>query len=276
METIKRSEQIEKLVSDLLDGKQHLSHSSFSAFLKSPAHFIDYKFGERKQKKEFDDGQLVDTILTENELFESKYIIMDRNTTLPFPDKNYQNKANREARDAFILENEGKGKKVVQDTDVAKAKEIVKSIKNCVPAWNILQVCDSFQERLEFNYQGFKWLGFKDASSEELTVDVKTAKTASKRGFKRSIWEYGYHRQGFIYNVGDGWIDKPYFLIAVEKEKPYAVGVHHLSKSMLETAQTQIERGLKDLRKCLIDPNLFKKSYDFHASHTHGVFDVVR
>lgn len=270
---LSKKEKISKLCADLLSGKEHLSFSSFNAFLKSPAHFIEYKFGEKVEKAEFNLGKLAHTILLEPQFIETRYLIFDREKVLPFPKKNYQTKANREARDLFI-ENAPANVEVVEKQDFKDVEELVDSIRKVSAAKGILDMCTMLEQALVFKYGGFTWKGFKDAGCEELTTDIKTAKDASKRGFKRSIRQYGYHRQSFLYNTADGQKHKPYFIIAVEKTKPYAVGLHRITPQLLDRAQQEIDKGLIEFRRCLLDEPLFLQSYEFWAKKSHGIFDV--
>lgn len=266
-------DKIRSFADRLLSGDEHLSFSSFKEFLKSPAHFIEYKFGKRKTSDAFRTGNLVDTLLLEPQEFDTRYKVFIREDVLPFPEKNYQTKANREARDEFYnsLPENIIG---IEDTEFREAENVVKAIRKIKTADGILNMCDAFQTPLDFKYQGFRFKGYKDASCMELTVDLKTTKDASQRGFKRAIRQYGYHYQAFLYNVGDGQIDKPYFIIAVEKESPYAAGVHRIGNSLLMKAQKQIDKGLLDLRRCLLDETLFYQSYEFWADKSYGIFEV--
>lgn len=266
-------EKITKLSEDLLSGKQHLSFSSLNAFMKSPAHFIEYKFGEKEVTDAFRTGNLVDTLLLEPQLFDSRYSVFDREVILPFPEKNYQTKANREARDEFH-ESLADNITPIEKDELSEAETIVKAIRKVKTADGILNLCDNFQGDLHFSYQGFKFRGRKDASCEELTVDLKTARDASQKGFKRSIRQYGYHRQAFLYNTGDGKMFKPYFIIAIEKNKPYAAGVHRITDSLLSKARKEIDTALINLRRCLINEDLFYQSYEFWADKNYGIFDV--
>lgn len=265
--------KIEELSADLLSGKQHLSHSSFSAFLKSPAHFIEYKFGEKKESDAFKVGKLVDTLLLERDKFDERYFVFNRDEVLPFPDKDYRIKANREARDTYLCSFQGL--EMIEQHELDDAEKIVASINSVKSARGLLDLCENSQEWLDFEWEGFKWKGAKDKSCEELTLDLKTTQDASFFAFKRSIKKFGYHRQAAIYNTGDGNINKPYFIIAVEKKSPYAVGVHHFQQSLIDEGLSQIQRGLESFRKCLLDESLFLQSYEFWAKKNHGVYEVA-
>lgn len=266
-------DRIRELSQNILDGKEHLSFSSFNAFLKSPAHFIEYKFGKKKKTDYFDVGNLIHTLLLEPKEFNTRYEIFDRKEVLPFPDKNYQTKANRVARDDFFASLPA-NVKAIEKADFEEAQTIVESIKKVKAAKGILEMCDTYEKELNFEYGGFNWKGFTDASCVELTVDLKTTKDASSNGFKRAIRQYGYHRQAFLYNMADNNKDKPYFIIAVEKEKPFGVSVNHITPQLIDKAKRQIDKGLIDFRRCLIDETLFLQTYEFWAKKSHGVFEV--
>lgn len=265
--------KITKLANDLLSGEQHLSHSSFSAFLKSPAHFIEYKFGEKKKTDAFAVGHLIHTLLLEPQEFQSRYVIWDRNEILPFP-KSTMNKKENKAAKAEFLESVGDNQEVIEKLEFEEAQAIVNAVKNTKSAKGILEMFTDFEQELNFEYGGFKWKGFKDATCTEITGDLKTTKDASRSGFKRSVRQFGYHRQAAMYNIGDGYLEKPYIIIAVEKTKPYAVGLHHMTPQLLKKGKEQIDKGLIDFRRCLADESLFLQSYEFWAKKTSGVFEL--
>lgn len=94
---------------------------------------------------------------------------------------------------------------------------------------------------------------FSSAIAGGVVVDVKTCRDASPREFERSIFSYGYHRQGAAYldaarAVG---LDAEHFvIIAVEKEPPYAVAVYRLTEGALDAGREQVRALLATYAMC--------------------------
>lgn len=84
-------------------------------------------------------------------------------------------------------------------------------------------------------------------------VDVKTTEDASPDAFTRSIFNYGYHRQGSFYLRGAaacGQVVEHFVIIAVEKCPPFGVGVYRLTDEALEAGETQLAPLIATFAKC--------------------------
>lgn len=85
-------------------------------------------------------------------------------------------------------------------------------------------------------------------------VDLKSTMDASLAQFERTIFNFGYHRQGAWYLQGFGAHHVEvahYCIIAIEKEPPYEVGVYRLTEEALTAGWDQIEPLLDLYRRCL-------------------------
>lgn len=87
-----------------------------------------------------------------------------------------------------------------------------------------------------------------------LLVDLKSARDASPRGFARACGEYGLHVQAAHYVRGyrqvmrsepAGWV-----LVAVEKERPFAVGVYALGSMSIDAADARVSEAMRRWRDC--------------------------
>lgn len=84
-------------------------------------------------------------------------------------------------------------------------------------------------------------------------VDIKTTRDASPLAFERSIFNFGYHRQGAHYLAGanaSGLPAQHFAIIAVEKEPPYAVAVYRLTEGALDAGAQQITPLLARYAAC--------------------------
>lgn len=85
-------------------------------------------------------------------------------------------------------------------------------------------------------------------------VDVKTTRDASPREFEKSIYSYGYHRQGALYLSGATTLGLPaghFVIIAVEKTPPFCVSVCRVSEGALNAGAEQITPLLRRYAECV-------------------------
>jgi len=85
-----------------------------------------------------------------------------------------------------------------------------------------------------------------------LLLDVKTTRDASPDGFAREVHKFGYHIQAAFYTRvlrASGLPADQMHFIAVEKEPPYAVGVHILTKEYLYLADQVVTRTLEQISR---------------------------
>ena len=77
--------------------------------------------------------------------------------------------------------------------------------------------------------------------------DIKTTDDASPRGFARSVGKYEYALQAAFYMHVLTCMEMPakrFIFVAVEKEAPFAVGVHELSIDYLDWAHKRMQNTL--------------------------------
>ena len=84
-------------------------------------------------------------------------------------------------------------------------------------------------------------------------VDLKTTPNASPGEFERTIYRYGYHRQGALYLRAAreaGLPARHFVIIAVEKEPPYGVILYRLTDEAIRLGEVQIDAALALYRRC--------------------------
>lgn len=85
-------------------------------------------------------------------------------------------------------------------------------------------------------------------------VDIKTTDNASKEAFRRSIHNYGYHRQAALYLAGakaTGLQAEHFVNIAVEKTRPYAVATYRVDEGTLEAGIQTLRPLLDRYKQCI-------------------------
>lgn len=85
-------------------------------------------------------------------------------------------------------------------------------------------------------------------------ADLKTTTDASEREFARSIYTYGYHRQGAFYLDGAtaAGIEADHFaIIPVEKDAPFATATYRLTEGAIDAGRDQLRGLLALYAQCL-------------------------
>ena len=83
-----------------------------------------------------------------------------------------------------------------------------------------------------------------------IVFDIKTTRDASPEGFPREMRSYGYDLQAAFYlrTLREAGFDaKKFIFVAVEKEPPYAVGLHVMTDRYLEHANVRVTRTLEKI-----------------------------
>ena len=102
----------------------------------------------------------------------------------------------------------------------------------------------------------FNGEGCELSDGRPYVADLKTCDSIDQ--FNRNFTDYGYHRQaGFylplLYDCGATVTD--FFLVAVEKEEAFGVGVYRISDDAIATGQDETLQDLARLAKCYRDNN---------------------
>lgn len=99
-----------------------------------------------------------------------------------------------------------------------------------------------------------------DVRSRGYSFDVKSCQDASLDGFRKSINNFNYHRQGAFYDeilLQNDIKSKGFGFIAVESEEPHFVGVYLLGEKSMIAGMAQVERLVKKLVKYKNDDTLW-------------------
>ena len=85
-----------------------------------------------------------------------------------------------------------------------------------------------------------------------IVFDIKTTRDASPEGFPREIRNYGYDLQAAFYLRclrEAGYAAHTFIFVAVEKEAPYAVGLHALTDGYLAVADARVTATLEKISR---------------------------
>ena len=87
-------------------------------------------------------------------------------------------------------------------------------------------------------------------SGTTVIVDLKTCGVgdASKEGFEKAIFNWGYHRQAAYYI--DLWGALDFVFVAIEKEPPFAVAIYNLDRDAVAIGRRDNEHDLASVAHC--------------------------
>jgi|TARA_R110001583_G_scaffold88621_2_gene229648 exodeoxyribonuclease VIII len=101
--------------------------------------------------------------------------------------------------------------------------------------------------------------------------DLKTARDASPRGFKRAVNNFNYYMQAALYLDGARAAGLPadkFYFLAQEKLAPFPYAVYVLSDEAAEYGRARNEQAFKTLLKC-------KDSGDYKPFNVDGVQEIT-
>lgn len=80
-------------------------------------------------------------------------------------------------------------------------------------------------------------------------MDYKTTADASLHAFGKSVWNFGYHRQGYLYKAGAeilGVEGLDFVFVAQEKQEPFMLMPYQLSDASIEVGRIEVEERYED------------------------------
>lgn len=264
-----------------------LSASALKEFVRSPAHYIQYRLEGSKDSQAFAEGNAYHTWVLQQELFFTKYRILDENKR-PFPDKNYQTKANKDWKAEFFAQC-GKDKVLaVTQAEFERIQEMHKILMSKPDAAELINYTRAkFEREVNWKKRGIPFKGFIDIDADVFYADLKTTVNADPKAFQRDIWNFRYDLQGACYsdarangtrNFGQ---HDPFYIIAQEKTAPYEVSVHYLNNEILDRAYEEMINAVDMFKQCIEDSNW--PGYEIKAPamvggevNDKGVFPVTR
>lgn len=293
-----REEKYKKLIEDIETGNIRMSFSAFREFSISPRHFIAYKLREKKQTPRMKFGSLVHCLVLEDEdTFNEKYVIEPNlkpasaamssfaemvaagadisdayacNYAEKKPDKIAEKAAELRVKlHSYIEHLQSIGnRQEVSKSDYEKAILIRDRLfKDPDSAW-ILEGLGETEKRIEWQYDGFNWVGVLDGIGDFILADLKLMPDVQPRKTYWKILEMKYHWQAAFYNHFSGQ-NKLYHILAFDD----------LANTLaIEIEQDDIDRAIRDIeyymtkfRQCIIN-NEWHRSHGFYATRRSGVY----
>ena len=221
-----------------------------------------YKYGS-EDNPAFAFGRAFHSMILEPELFEEQYWILDDTEIIkeiggkrPSATKKYKEWVEEVSQDNM-------GKQIISLGDVEKLTEMKNKLYS-IPQVKILLNDTQKEVVYKRNINGVDCKGKLDAvKPNKLIIDFKTtSKCPSPNQFAKDFYNYSYDQQLAFYSA---LADVPEAcVIAIQKVKPYTVGVYMISKESMNRGTKKYELAL-DLYK-----NQFRGNLDIDKFYYQG------
>ena len=241
-----------------------LNYSGAKQILRSPAHYkawLEAQAEDESDSPALKLGRLVHLACLQPKEF------LDRVKIEPNVDgRTKEGKAIKEAFKATLAE----GDETVTDELYAQIDGIAESVEFAINTLKPDQSCWVTEKPYTKDFDGITIKGrpdlvFKIKGCEALQIlDVKTCQSAEPAAFARDIANYKYHLQAAFYSELVGTTN--FFIVAVEKEPPYAYRIYTLDAAALSEGQALMRDAVA----------AYKQSITFQTwpSYTRNVCEI--
>jgi len=232
------------LPADQYHADQAYSFSAIKQAMRSPAHLKAWLTAPPEQTPAMRLGTLTHLAVLQPDLFGS--------TTAVAPIVDRRTKEGKSIWEQFQAQNTGK--EIITNDEREQLTAMRDSVR-IHPAASAL-LGKGTAEVSVFNQcveTGLPLKARMDWVRENAIVDLKTTEDASPAGFAKSVSNYRYDLQAAHYRRMlklEGRGDLPFYLIAVEKEAPFAVAVYRLDEGDLTLADMQMQQQLRAIASC--------------------------
>lgn len=243
-----------------------ISKSGLDKINRSPAHYWESYLNpnrrEREEKDYFLKGTASHALILEPNVFHSEYYLFDDSEKVAELERNGSKRPRltseyKSWKEGVIMENEGLTPLPPQDYEYYS--RILDAVHSHPAARAFLQkgVAEKtfFWEDFETGAPCKCRPDFLDVNND-IIVDLKFVKDASKNGFGRAAYNHRYHVQAPFYLDGvlaseSDFIPQGFVFIAVEKEPPYAVAVYLAEGEVLQLGRREYTRNLETYMECI-------------------------
>ena len=221
---------------------KRMSSSAVRAVNRSPAHFVEWQNGERKQSDAMLLGEVIHLGMLQPELWASTIVVYEKPTSRKADDK--------AAFEKHMVELRAAGKLPILQDMKATAERVINAITSHQQARSLLEGAMTEVSLLWTDPKfGIDCKTRMDAISPlEVIVDLKSTSDASPGAFARSAASYYYHAQAaFYWTAYEVVMDKSpaaFVWIAAETEPPYGVAVYSLREDAYFAGLAQVNKAM--------------------------------
>lgn len=243
-----------------------ISNSGLGLIAKAPRYYQYEKFEKpaeerAEQKQHFVMGSAYHSLLLERELFKGRFYIWSGRPRNTKAGKEEYDKALKEAQGRQLLKQDEMDDLLAMTTSTIgdqNAKNYIGMDGGIVES-SIIWTDPIYDIQCRIRMD----LIFPD---HDIVVDFKSVADASPEAFERSVYNFGYDRQGYFYGKGyealTGREMQKFVLICCEKKEPFLTGVYIMSQVALMSGQMRTERLLETYADC--------KKRDYWPSYNGG------
>ena len=226
-----------------------ISRSGIMTFLKSPLHYWDKYINpnppssESTPEKEF--GSATHTYLLEPHEFKNRYLIIDK-----------VNRTTKEGKDYWAgCQNIKGNRSIIYKDDYQKILEIYNSVRENSIAFQLIDGAE-YEKSIYWIDEETSLLckARPDILHDNMVSDIKTALSADLYSFQFAIRDYGYHIQcammqdAIKYTLNK--IIEDFIFIVIEKKRPFATAIYHLSQEAIQEGRKIYKQALLDIKEC--------------------------
>ena len=276
------SSEIAALIDKIERRDIHLSPSSLRAFCKSPRHFIAYKLRKFKPTPAMIFGSLVDCLITQPDQFDKHFFFQPegaklsslegaRTWLLAWPDSVFGFDGNLAETKALVLELMEKETRSKITIELHyEAQSLIAKMRRNQPFHYTLQEADQFQTPIEFEFEGWKILGYSDMAKEgEWVADLKMAPDTGESKIRWKIREELLLQQVAIYAHG---LEVPEARLLFFDRTQHFRAVK-VKNSDLVHQMKYVAHTIEMFEDCVFNGN-WEQSHDFWAPNWDGFFDL--
>jgi len=225
-----------------------LNFTDLKAIETSPLHFKEIRDHGHDSSKAFDFGSLVHMAALELAQFNKSTVIL--------PDG--IKKGNSNAYKEFKAEHEGKH--ILSPEEDGLYRHIANKVHSDEHAKALLKSRGTeFEVPLFWEYRGHKLKSKTDwrnpsAKRRPHMGDLKSTETISPDAFLKKAYKFHYHAQFWYYQAANEYNTGerlPFYVVAVEKKRPFDVAVFHVPDETLDYGKDTVDRWLDEYERCL-------------------------
>ena len=127
------------------------------------------------------------------------------------------------------------------------------------------------QHKLEWEYLGWKFIGYADGTGEDILMDLKFT-DAKPRKIERFIYDNKTYVQLAMYYMALGKKIKRIKILSLDKN--LNVSVHEISEDYILYGIQEFKGWVRDFNKCIM-LNRFTYNYDFFGKHS-GEYHITK
>lgn len=245
---------------EVYDEAPYTRNTALQKMGRSPAHYLSALVERSPDTAAFLFGRALHAMVLEPHA----------NKVIASPKLDRRKNADKEAYDKFSAENVGKI--IVPGDDYNKLSAMAAKILESDTGKALLT--GGYAEHSLFwqHESGVKCKARLDYIQPEqrIIVDLKTtSKAATLNSFARSLADYGYAQQAYLYldgarRVWDASFD--FVFLAIETEPPFEFAFYRINEAALEKAGEQVEQNLRRLAEC--------ESTNHWPGYSHEIQDI--